>query len=277
MDTLIKPQKTAPNPKINRADERDLDHLNPVIEQLVKPRLPYSTEQYQSLLNLKRERDQSQHNKSILFLALGLVLSLLFTITAFEWKFYDDGVITDLGSSDMNRFEETLDIPNTSQPPPPPPSNNQPPVIKEVEDEVILEEIKLNIDAEMTENTAVEEVVYVPEVEMEEEKAEEIFTIVEQRPEPVGGLSAFYKYVSSQMEYPAIAKRNNIQGKVYLRFVVDKDGSIGNVEVLKGIGAGCDEEAVRVLEGSPKWTPGKQRGRAVKVYMTLPIIFVLKE
>lgn len=277
MDTLIKPQKTAPNIKINRADERDLDHLDPVIEQLVKPSLPYSAEQYQSLLNLKRERDQSQHNKSILFLALGLVLSLLFTITAFEWKFYDDGVITDLGSSDMNRFEETLDIPNTSQPPPPPPSNNQPPVIKEVEDEVILEEIKLNIDAEMTENTAVEEVVYVPEVEMEEEKAEEIFTIVEQRPEPVGGLSAFYKYVSSQMEYPAIAKRNNIQGKVYLRFVVDKDGSIGNVEVLKGIGAGCDEEAIRVLEGSPKWTPGKQRGRAVKVYMTLPIIFVLKE
>lgn len=212
-----------------------------------------------------------------MFLSLGLVLSLLFTITAFEWKFYDNGMITDLGTSDMNRFEETLDIPNTSQPPPPPPSNNQPPIIREVEDEVILEEIKLSIDAEMTENTSVEEVIYVPEVELEEEKAEEIFTIVEQRPEPIGGMQAFYKYVADEMEYPAIAKRTGVQGKVYLRFVVDTDGSIANVEVLKGIGAGCDEEAVRVVENAPKWIPGKQRGRAVKVYMTLPMIFVLKE
>ncbi|MEQ9297259.1 MAG: energy transducer TonB [Cyclobacteriaceae bacterium] len=277
MDTLIKQKKVSPNSQKRRVDDSGLDHLNPVIKELVLPKAPYSLEEYQSLLDLKRDRDSSQNNSSKMFLSLGLVLSLLFTITAFEWKFYDNGMITDLGTSDMNRFEETLDIPNTSQPPPPPPSNNQPPIIREVEDEVILEEIKLSIDAEMTENTSVEEVIYVPEVELEEEKAEEIFTIVEQRPEPIGGMQAFYKYVADEMEYPAIAKRTGVQGKVYLRFVVDTDGSIANVEVLKGIGAGCDEEAVRVVENAPKWIPGKQRGRAVKVYMTLPMIFVLKE
>lgn len=277
MDTLIKQNKVSPNSQKRRVDDGSLDHLDPVIKQLVKPKAPFSVSEYEALLTLKRDRDAAQNSRSKLFLAIGLVLSLLFTITAFEWKFYDDGLITDLADSDINRFEEVFEIPNTAQPPPPPPSNNQPPVIKEVEDEVILEEIKLNIDAEMTENTAVEEVVYVPEVELEEEKAEEIFTIVEQRPEPVGGMKAFYRYVADEMEYPAIAKRNNIQGKVYLRFVVNQTGAIANVEVLKGIGGGCDEEAIRVLENAPKWNPGKQRGRAVSVYMTLPMIFVLKE
>lgn len=277
MDTLIKQKKVSPNSQKRRVDDSDLHHLNPVIDELVLPKAPYSLSEYQSLLDLKRDRDSSQNSRSKMFLSLGLVLSLLFTITAFEWKFHDNGLITDLGTTDMSRFEETLDIPHTSQPPPPPPSNNQPPIIREVEDEVILEEIKLNIDAEMTENTAVEEVIYVPEVELEEEKAEEIFTIVEQRPEPIGGMQAFYKYVADEMEYPAIAKRNKIQGKVYLRFVVDANGSIANVEVLKGIGGGCDEEAIRVVANAPKWIPGKQRGRAVKVYMTLPLIFVLKD
>jgi protein TonB len=277
MDTLIKQKKASPISNQRRVDDTGLNQLDSAIEQLVQPNAPYSASQYQALLDLKRDRDSFQNSHVNMFFAIGLVLSLLLTITAFEWKFYDDMIITDLGSSDISRFEETLEIPNTSQPPPPPPSNNQPPVIKEVEDEVILEEIKLNIDAEMTENTAVAEVIYVPEVDLEEEKAEEIFTIVEQRPEPIGGMRAFYKYVADAMEYPAIAKRNHIQGKVYLRFVVDKDGSIANVEVLKGIGAGCDEEAVRVVESAPKWTPGKQRGRSVKVYMTLPLIFVLKD
>ncbi len=276
MDTLIKDQKVSSTPRRSGVDENGLDHLDPVIKELVGSPAPYSTDEYQSLLDLKRHRDDIQQGQSRMFLALGLVLSLVFTITAFEWKFYDNGEMVDLGVSDLNRFEETLDIPLTEQPPPPPPKNNQAPIIKEVEDEVILEEIELNIDAEMTETAVVEEVIYEP-VEIVEEEAEEIFTIVEQRPEPVGGMQEFYKYVSSELDYPAAAKRNNIQGKVYMRFVVDKDGTLGSIEVMKGIGHGCDEEAIRVLSNAPKWNPGKQRGRAVKVYMTLPLLFVLKD
>ena len=195
MDTLTRQKKAYAGSSRSKVDEEALAHLEPAIKQLVSLGSVYSAEEYQALLDLKRERDTSQQTRSTLFLALGLVMSLLFTIMAFEWKFYDDMSVTDLGVSDLNRFEETLEIPNTAQPPPPPPSNNQPPVIKEVEDEVILEEIKLNIDAEMTENTAVEEVVYVPEMEVEEEKAEEIWKQVSQH---LYNVSKIYKMLCKE-------------------------------------------------------------------------------
>jgi protein TonB len=86
----------------------------------------------------------------------------------------------------------------------------------------------------------------------------------------------FYKYVSKNIEYPKQARRMGIEGKVFVQFVVDKDGSLSDVKVIKGIGAGCDEEAIRVLKESPKWTPGKQRGRPVRVRMSLPIFFKIQ-
>ena len=88
-------------------------------------------------------------------------------------------------------------------------------------------------------------------------------------------MSAFYKYVATTLRYPAQARRMGIEGKVFVQFVVDKDGSLTDVQAIKGIGAGCDEEAVRVISKAKKWKPGKQRGRAVKVRMILPITFKL--
>jgi protein TonB len=88
-------------------------------------------------------------------------------------------------------------------------------------------------------------------------------------------MDSFLKYVSKNLKYPAQARRMGVEGKVFVQFVVEKDGSITDIKVVKGIGAGCDEEAVRVLENAPKWKPGKQRGRPVKQRIVLPIVFKL--
>jgi len=125
---------------------------------------------------------------------------------------------------------------------------------------------------EVTEEEVVEDFVFE---EAPEEEVDEIFTIVEDQPAFPGGNAAFYKFVASNMTYPAQARRMGIEGRVFVQFVVDKDGAVTEVKAVKGIGAGCDREAERVLNSSPKWTPGKQRGRSVKVRMVLPIIFKL--
>ncbi|WP_348646758.1 TonB family protein [Flammeovirga sp. SubArs3] len=108
-----------------------------------------------------------------------------------------------------------------------------------------------------------------------EEVVEEIFEIVEDPAAYPGGMGQFYKWVGQNMKYPSQAKRMGVEGKVYVQFVVDKDGSLTDVRVVRGIGAGCDEEAVRVIRKAPKWKPGTQRGRKVKQRMVLPISFKL--
>jgi protein TonB len=246
--------------------------------ELTKVHLGMTPVIYEKMLAAKRLRHANDNSNRALYFAIGLMVSLAIVIIAMEWKFYGNNGLSILNGADVNTFAEVIDIPNTLQPPPPPPVNNLAPVFTEVDDDVILEELNVKIDVEMSDATIVKAVVYEPvQFEIEEEKAEEIFTIVEQKPEPVGGMSAFYKYVSETIGYPAIAKRTNIQGKVYVRFVISKTGDISNVEVLKGIGGGCDEEAVRVIENAPKWIPGRQRGKPVKVYMSVPIIFTLRE
>ncbi len=210
--------------------------------------------------------------KSGLFLNIGLVLSLLLVITAFEWKFYDEGELMDLGQVN-DEFDDVMEIPPTEQPPPPPPKIQQPEIIEVPDEEEIEDEIEVDLDVEITEETVVEDIVF--EDPVEEEVAEEIFTIVEDQPEPKGGMAAFYEYVGKKLKYPAQARRMGIEGKVFVEFVVDKDGSITDVKAIKGIGAGCDEEAIRVIREAPKWKAGKQRGRPVKVRMILPITFKL--
>jgi periplasmic protein TonB len=104
---------------------------------------------------------------------------------------------------------------------------------------------------------------------------DDIFTVVEEMPFPKQGYDEFYKFLSNEIKYPSEAREQGISGKVYVQFVVNKDGSLSNIEVVKGIGGGCDEEAARALSKSTKWTPGSQRGREVSVRMILPINFKL--
>jgi protein TonB len=132
----------------------------------------------------------------------------------------------------------------------------------------------VNLDIEVTQDTKVEEIVVKVE-EPKEEETDQIFTIVEESAAPKGGMAAFYKYVSDKMKYPPQARRMGIDGKVFVEFVINKDGSISDVKAVKGIGAGCDEEAVRVVQSAPAWSPGKQRGKPVKQRMVLPITFKL--
>ena len=212
-------------------------------------------------------------SKTGLFLNIGLVVSLLLVITAFEWPFYEDGDLVNLGQVDDN-FEDLLDIPPTEQPPPPPPKIQQPEIIEVPDEEEIEEEIEVDLDVEITEETVIEEIVF--EEAPEEEVADEIFTIVEESATPNGGMQAFYSYISKKLRYPNQAKRMGIEGKVFVEFVVDKDGSLTNVRAVKGIGAGCDEEAVRVIKSHPRWSPGKQRGKPVKQRIILPITFKLQ-
>lgn len=103
-----------------------------------------------------------------------------------------------------------------------------------------------------------------------------VYNYVEQMPEPPGGMGALLQYIGKNIKYPAMALRNQVEGKVFVNFVVGPDGSISDVKVQKGIGAGCDEEAARVIKGLPKWTPGKQNGRAVSVSFTVPVTFAIK-
>lgn len=210
--------------------------------------------------------------KSGLYLNIGLVLSLLIVITAFEWRFYDDGALADLGQV-TDDFEEMLDIPQTEQPPPPPPKIQQPEIIEVPDEEEIEEDIQVDLDVEITDDRVIEDVVF--EEPVDEEVADEVFTIVEQQPEYPGGMAAFYQFIQKKLKYPSQARRMGIEGKVFVQFVVDKKGNITEVMAVKGIGAGCDEEAIRVIRTSPKWKAGKQRGKAVKVRMILPITFKL--
>jgi protein TonB len=206
--------------------------------------------------------------------SFSLCLSLLFVIWAFEIQFPEKGASVDLDES-STQFEDLVEIPLTQQIQKPPVQALAPTIV-EVNDEEIIEEIEVNLDIEMTEDTRIEEVIVARQAEeMPEEKAEEIFTIVEQKPEPNGGLKAFYEYVGENLKYPAKASRMGIEGRVFVEFIVEKDGSLTDINVAKGIGGGCDEEAVRVISNAPKWNPGKQRGNAVRVRMVIPIMFKL--
>lgn len=126
------------------------------------------------------------------------------------------------------------------------------------------------VDIVVDETSKKEEPVDIKPVE------EEVFTVVEQQAEFQGGQSAMGKFLQKNLRYPPPAQRANVSGKVFLSFVVDRNGDISDVSVLKGLGFGCDEEAIRVVKSMPKWNPGKQSGRSVKSKFNLPISFVLE-
>jgi protein TonB len=224
-------------------------------------------------MEAKKTPSADLNKKSSLFFAIGLLVSLGVTLAAFEWKNYEKGELMDLGMA-ADDFEDLIEIPPTEQPPPPPPKIQQPQIIEIPDEEEIEEDIEIDLDVEITEEQEVEEIVF--EAEPEEEVADEIFMVVEESAVFPGGPAEWNKYLRKNLEYPRQATRMGIEGAVYLAFVVDKAGILSDIVVSRGIGGGCDEEAVRVLKSSPKWTPGKQRGRSVKSRMAIRIVFKLK-
>ncbi|MBT5273981.1 MAG: energy transducer TonB [Flavobacteriales bacterium] len=213
----------------------------------------------------KKNPDISLEKKKGLFFQIGLVITLVIVLGAFEWKSYDK-VAYNLGQLNLDDLEEEI-IPITKQevkPPPPPPP--PPEVIEIVEDDV---EIEDEIEIEDTESD--EDV----EIEIEEKDDEEFFMVVENMPEFPGGDLGLMKYIQKNVKYPAIAKEYNITGKVYVSFIVDKKGSVTNVKIVRGVDKNLDAEAMRVVKSLPKYKPGKQRGKSVRVMFTIPINFTL--
>ena len=213
----------------------------------------------------KKNPKISLESKKSLFFQIGLAVTLVLVLIAFEWKSYEKNDYN-LGSLNLVDMEEEI-IPITRQevkPPPPPPP--PPEVIEIVEDEV---EIENEVEIEDTE-TDEDEI-----IEIEEEDDEEFFMVVENMPEFPGGDLGLMKFIQKNVKYPAIAKEYNITGKVYVSFIVDKGGSVTNVKIVRGVDKNLDAEALRVVSALPKYKPGKQRGKPVRVMFTIPINFTL--
>ncbi len=158
------------------------------------------------------------------------------------------------------------------------PIETPPPTVEEIKEAVVANET-VKGDPNANELIIAPEAVAAPSKGKVVEAApepEKIFTVVEQQPEFPGGTSEMYKYLGKNIKYPSAASRANVSGRVFMSFVVNVDGSIQDVTVLKGLGFGCDEEATRVVKAMPKWKPGKQSGRAVRVKYNLPINFQLE-
>jgi protein TonB len=220
----------------------------------------------------KKSESADLEKKRGLFLQIGLVIALAVTLIAFEWKSPDRGKYN-LGQLKVEEVPEEI-IPITRQeekPPPPPPPVIQ--VLNIVEDNVELKEEAQVEETEVTQETAIEVITRKEEVVDEPE----IFTIVEEMPEfPGGGEKALLQYLRENIKYPALARENGITGTVYVTFEIDQNGKVKDARVLRGIGGGCDEEALRVVMNMPQWKPGKQRGKPVRVQYNLPVRFVLK-
>ena len=211
-------------------------------------------------------------SKKTIFIEIGLIIALAVVLFAFEWKSYEKQEIDLSARIADDAPEEMVEITQHEKPPPPPKPPQQTTIIEIVEDDMEIED-DLEIDVEADQETEVEE--YIPIEEEEEEEEAQIFTVVEAMPGFPGGEAARIKYLNENIKYPQMARESGIQGRVFVTFVVEKDGSVTDVRVLRGIGGGCDEEAVRVIKNMPRWNPGKQRGKPVRVQFNMPILFKL--
>ncbi|MCQ2216493.1 MAG: energy transducer TonB [Bacteroidales bacterium] len=228
-------------------------------------------------MEIKKTPKADLENKKGLFTEIGLALVLLGCFLAFEWQTKAAEInIADM--PDEVAVEDEM-VPITKQeeikPPPPPPPPKMAEVLNIVTDDTEINEELEILDSEMDEDTEIE----FQEVEVEEEVeevADEVFVIVEQMPTFPGGDLELRKFLAQSVKYPVIAQENGIQGRVFVSFVVNQKGEVTNVKVARPLDPNLDKEAVRVVQSMPKWSPGMQRGKPVKVSYTVPINFVLQ-
>lgn len=224
-------------------------------------------------METKKSKKADLEPKKGTFLQLGLIVSLLLVFMAFEWKSYDYEVIA---FTDLPVTPETIeDLPPMTKEPelPKPPT---PQVISfEIVDEPIDDEAII-FDPEIGQDEPIPQ--YVTKLTAPQEQyvdPEEPFLVVEKMPQFPGGEIELLKFLSRNISYPQIAREANIQGIVHAQFVVEKNGKVSGIKILRGIGGGCDEEAMRVLRMMPDWSPGKQRGIPVRVAFNIPVSFKL--
>lgn len=229
-------------------------------------------------MELKKNDQANLEKKKSIFLLTGFVIVLSVILLAFEWTTSPDRA-NDLGDlGDINIEDEIIPVTRQEEvkPPPPPPKPQITEILNIVEDDVEIEdEIEIQ-DSEMDQK---EEITFV-EVEEEEEEAQ-VFFIAEDMPLFPGAKTkeetdaAIQKFIRENIKYPEIARENGIQGRVFVSFVVSKTGKITNVKLLRGVDSALDQEAMRVIQNLPDFTPGKQRGKPVRVGYNVPINFKL--
>ena len=232
-------------------------------------------------MEIKKSPKANLENKKFMFMEIGLIVALLMVLGAFEWSTTETSV--SILEEEVAVVIEEEQVPITQEEQLPPPEVPKEPVMSDVID-IVDDDIKVEdnflISTEDDASLGVEIKDYVVEQQEEEvvEEEEVPFAVVEQKPKFQGKdpNPGFTKWVFSKIVYPEIAKENGVQGRVTLQFTIDVDGSVKNVKVLRGVDSSLDKEAVRVVSSSPKWEPGKQRNKAVKVKYTFPVVFQLR-
>lgn len=227
-------------------------------------------------MELKKNKKYELEPKRPMFFGIGMIISISLALVAFEWKSEVDPIIYPQPEDEVDWYVmDEIEITRQEVPDIPKPKMEKKVItpdviIKEVED--IIEDMQEDpkIDIEETVDDIIESIPVAPEI------PDEPFIRVEQMPEFPGGEKALLTFISKNLKYPRQAQQMGIQGRVHVQFVIDKDGSVTNIKLVRGIGAGCDEEAMRVLGMLPKFSPGKQRGKPVRVQMQLPVFFKLK-
>ena len=228
-------------------------------------------------MEIKKSPKANLENLRVIFVEIGLIIALLVVWAGFSGSSKEKkAAVLDAGNQEI--IEEEM-VPITQETPPPPPEMPKIPVLSDqidiVDDEVKVEETIVNLEDDANLGVEIQDYVEVQEEVVEEEAIP--FALVEEKPKFQGGdANTFSKWVNQKLVYPEIAKENGVQGRVMLQFTVNTDGSVSNVKVLRGVDASLDKEAVRVVSSSPKWKPGRQRDRAVKVTYTFPVIFQLR-
>lgn len=227
-------------------------------------------------MEIKKSKKADLENKRGLFLEIGFVLTLAIVFLAFEWR-VDSNEIDILDVAHELVIDDDV-VPITREPqkapPPPPPAPKLADVLiivddnEEIEEELEIEEVSIKMDDEVK--------IQVVDDGDEDTDEEQIFVIVEDMPKFPGGDIALLKWISKSVKYPVIAQENGITGRVHMNFVINESGSIENIVVVRGVDPSLDKEAIRVIKKMPKWEPGKQRGKAVKVSFSLPINFQLQ-
>lgn len=235
----------------------------------------YCTINFKSIImDNKKHKKKNLESYRTLFFQLGLLLTLGFVLFAFEWKSYDSH--DDYLSNQMTEIidEDVIIITKREEPKKPELQNTN---LKLVDDsKTDTKDLKINV--EDNQYTAVPKYVHIKKNVFEDPSLEDntVHLIVEDMPLFPGGEEAMMKYLAKNIKYPRIAKETGIQGTVYIVFVVEKNGTVSNANVHRGIGGGCDDEALRVVNNMPVWKAGSQQGRPVRVQFNLPIHFHLK-
>ena len=240
------------------------------------------SEQQGGLLEVKKSKSADLENKKGTSLLIGYVLVLAAMFVCFEWTERDKKI--DLSDAVQDIIVEEEIVPITQQedklPPPPPEAPSVVEEIKVVDNDTQLEESSITSTEETNQAVEVPPVTVKkeePQVEVEEAEDEQtIFQVVENQPEFPGGQSALMQYLSKNIKYPTISQENGVQGRVVVQFVVNKDGSIVDPVVARSVDPYLDKEAIRVVSTIPKWKPGMQRGKPVRVRYTLPVAFKLQ-